>query len=179
MTTRRRDRTAATSMSTRRRSRARGGRRHRVGRRHGRGQPDDDAGQHALEAGRPDDRRREPGDRLAVPGRRPGEDPAGQRDGLRPSDAPPLPHPRRRPVPRSSAATASTSPTWSGKTRCWCDTGETVDILLDVTNPGIWMAHCHIAEHHESGMMFSFHVDPSRSRPDDRDTGSPSTTTSP
>jgi FtsP/CotA-like multicopper oxidase with cupredoxin domain len=39
-------------------------------------------------------------------------------------------------------------------------TGETVDILLDVTNPGVWMAHCHIAEHHESGMMFSFHVDP-------------------
>jgi FtsP/CotA-like multicopper oxidase with cupredoxin domain len=39
-------------------------------------------------------------------------------------------------------------------------TGETVDILLDVTNPGLWMAHCHIAEHHESGMMFSFQVDP-------------------
>ena len=39
-------------------------------------------------------------------------------------------------------------------------TGETVDILLDVTNPGLWMAHCHIAEHHESGMMFSFSVDP-------------------
>jgi FtsP/CotA-like multicopper oxidase with cupredoxin domain len=39
-------------------------------------------------------------------------------------------------------------------------TGETVEILLDVTNPGIWMAHCHIAEHHESGMMFSFNVDP-------------------
>lgn len=38
-------------------------------------------------------------------------------------------------------------------------TGETVDILLEVTNPGIWMAHCHIAEHHESGMMFSFQVD--------------------
>jgi FtsP/CotA-like multicopper oxidase with cupredoxin domain len=43
-------------------------------------------------------------------------------------------------------------------------TGETVDILLDVTNPGRWMAHCHIAEHHESGMMFSFDVAPS---PDD------------
>jgi len=46
----------------------------------------------------------------------------------------------------------------------WKDTvlvraGETVDILLDVTNPGIWMAHCHIAEHHESGMMFSFVVE--------------------
>ena len=45
----------------------------------------------------------------------------------------------------------------------WSDTvlvrtGETVDILLDVTNPGRWMAHCHIAEHHESGMMFSFDV---------------------
>jgi FtsP/CotA-like multicopper oxidase with cupredoxin domain len=39
-------------------------------------------------------------------------------------------------------------------------TGETVDILLDVTNPGVWMAHCHIAEHHESGMMFSFNVAP-------------------
>jgi FtsP/CotA-like multicopper oxidase with cupredoxin domain len=39
-------------------------------------------------------------------------------------------------------------------------TGQTVDILLDVTNPGRWMAHCHIAEHHESGMMFSFTVGP-------------------
>jgi FtsP/CotA-like multicopper oxidase with cupredoxin domain len=39
-------------------------------------------------------------------------------------------------------------------------TGETVDILLDVTNVGLWMAHCHIAEHHESGMMFSFNVAP-------------------
>jgi FtsP/CotA-like multicopper oxidase with cupredoxin domain len=37
-------------------------------------------------------------------------------------------------------------------------TGETVDVLLDISNPGLWMAHCHIAEHHESGMMFSFEV---------------------
>src|SRR5512132_3919324 len=37
-------------------------------------------------------------------------------------------------------------------------TGETVDILLDVSNPGLWMAHCHIAEHMQSGMMFSFNV---------------------
>jgi FtsP/CotA-like multicopper oxidase with cupredoxin domain len=29
-----------------------------------------------------------------------------------------------------------------------------------VTHPGIWMAHCHIAEHHESGMMLSFEVAP-------------------
>ena len=39
-------------------------------------------------------------------------------------------------------------------------TGQTVDLLLDVTNPGLWMAHCHIAEHHESGMMFRFRVEP-------------------
>jgi FtsP/CotA-like multicopper oxidase with cupredoxin domain len=45
----------------------------------------------------------------------------------------------------------------------WKDTvllraGETVDILLDVSNPGLWMAHCHIAEHNQAGMMFSFNV---------------------
>jgi FtsP/CotA-like multicopper oxidase with cupredoxin domain len=45
----------------------------------------------------------------------------------------------------------------------WKDTvlvcnDQTVDILLDVTNPGLWMAHCHIAEHMQSGMMFSFTV---------------------
>jgi FtsP/CotA-like multicopper oxidase with cupredoxin domain len=37
-------------------------------------------------------------------------------------------------------------------------TGQTVDILLEVTHPGRWMAHCHIAEHHESGMMLTFEV---------------------
>jgi FtsP/CotA-like multicopper oxidase with cupredoxin domain len=37
-------------------------------------------------------------------------------------------------------------------------TGQIVDILFDVTNPGLWMAHCHIAEHMQSGMMFSFNV---------------------
>jgi FtsP/CotA-like multicopper oxidase with cupredoxin domain len=47
----------------------------------------------------------------------------------------------------------------------WKDTvlvraGEVVDILLEVDNPGRWMAHCHIAEHNESGMMFSFDVLP-------------------
>jgi FtsP/CotA-like multicopper oxidase with cupredoxin domain len=37
-------------------------------------------------------------------------------------------------------------------------TGEVVNILFDVSSPGRWMAHCHIAEHIESGMMFSFEV---------------------
>jgi len=40
----------------------------------------------------------------------------------------------------------------------WKDTavipvGSTVDLLLDLSNPGKWMLHCHIAEHAESGMM--------------------------
>jgi FtsP/CotA-like multicopper oxidase with cupredoxin domain len=39
-------------------------------------------------------------------------------------------------------------------------TAEVVDILLDVTTPGVWRAHCHIAEHHESGMMLNFNVAP-------------------
>jgi suppressor of ftsI len=38
-------------------------------------------------------------------------------------------------------------------------TRETVDILLDAWNPGEWMAHCHIAEHHETMMMFHFKVE--------------------
>ena len=46
----------------------------------------------------------------------------------------------------------------------WKDTvlvkaGETVDIVLDTSNPGTWMAHCHIAEHLESGMMMKFRVE--------------------
>ena len=45
----------------------------------------------------------------------------------------------------------------------WKDTtlvrvGETVDIVLDPSNKGDWMAHCHISEHLASGMMFSFKV---------------------
>jgi len=45
----------------------------------------------------------------------------------------------------------------------WKDTvlvpiGSYVDILLDITNPGEWMAHCHIAEHLTSGMMMTFTV---------------------
>ncbi len=46
----------------------------------------------------------------------------------------------------------------SNQNLAWKDTvivpiGSTVDILVDVTNPGDWMFHCHIAEHLESGMM--------------------------
>lgn len=45
----------------------------------------------------------------------------------------------------------------------WRDTyligrGYTVDILLDASNPGDWMFHCHISEHLEDGMMGHFRV---------------------
>lgn len=48
--------------------------------------------------------------------------------------------------------------------KSWKDTylvgmRETTDILLDASNPGGWMAHCHIAEHAEDMMMFHFRVD--------------------
>ena len=45
----------------------------------------------------------------------------------------------------------------------WKDTvlvpsGDTVDILVEISNPGTWVAHCHIPEHMEAGMMFDFKV---------------------
>ena len=46
----------------------------------------------------------------------------------------------------------------------WKDTvllpaGAAVDILLDPTNPGRWMLHCHIAEHLSADMMTRFDVE--------------------
>jgi FtsP/CotA-like multicopper oxidase with cupredoxin domain len=46
----------------------------------------------------------------------------------------------------------------------WKDTaiipvGSTVDLLIDASNPGAWMLHCHIAEHLQSDMMAVLHVD--------------------
>jgi hypothetical protein len=45
----------------------------------------------------------------------------------------------------------------------WKDTaivpaGGTVDILIEFSNPGRWMVHCHVAEHLESGMQTVFTV---------------------
>ncbi|MBA3585504.1 MAG: multicopper oxidase family protein [Gemmatimonadetes bacterium] len=47
----------------------------------------------------------------------------------------------------------------------WKDTllvpaGEAADILLDLSNPGRWMLHCHIAEHLEAGMQTIITVEP-------------------
>ena len=37
-------------------------------------------------------------------------------------------------------------------------TGSSVDLLFDISNPGKWMFHCHIAEHLTNGMMGMFTV---------------------
>jgi suppressor of ftsI len=50
----------------------------------------------------------------------------------------------------------------------WIDTalipaGQVVDLLLDLSNPGRWMLHCHIAEHRGAQMMMLLDVTPRRS----------------
>ena len=50
------------------------------------------------------------------------------------------------------------------RNQVWKDTalipvGSTVDLLIDASNPGDWMLHCHIAEHLGAGMMAVMHVD--------------------
>ncbi|MGI9077211.1 MAG: multicopper oxidase domain-containing protein, partial [Gemmatimonadaceae bacterium] len=45
----------------------------------------------------------------------------------------------------------------------WKDTmllpaGSTADILIEMSNPGRWMLHCHIAEHIEAGMHSVFEI---------------------
>ena len=57
--------------------------------------------QHDLEARRSRHRTGQLGDRLGIHGRRPSEDPPRQRSRPGPPDAPPVPHPRRRPIPRA------------------------------------------------------------------------------
>jgi suppressor of ftsI len=47
----------------------------------------------------------------------------------------------------------------------WKDTmllpaGFSADVLLELTNPGRWMLHCHVAEHIETGMRMVFEVIP-------------------
>ena len=143
---------------TRARARPRHGRRARVGRPHAGDQRGVERAQHDLEARRRRHRQGELGDRLGVPCRRPRQDPAASTTWTK--------------TTRCTTRSTSTAP---GRflilarddvvepNLAWKDTvlvrsGETVDILLDVTNPGLWMAHCHIAEHNQSGMMFSFPV---------------------
>mgnify|MGYP001616425936 FL=1 len=51
----------------------------------------------------------------------------------------------------------------ANKNLVWKDTtliqtGDTVELLIQMDNPGDWVIHCHIPEHMESGMMSEFKV---------------------
>jgi FtsP/CotA-like multicopper oxidase with cupredoxin domain len=46
----------------------------------------------------------------------------------------------------------------------WKDTvllpaGFVADVLVEMTNPGRWMLHCHVSEHIETGMRMVFEVE--------------------
>ena len=115
---RQRDGRARSARASRRGAHARCRRRDRVGRRHGRDEPDDDAGQHALADRRPGNRRRERRDRLAVPASA-----TRSRSGSSTRWTPTIRCITRststaRAASSSSAEMAPSSPTSSGRTPC-------------------------------------------------------------
>ena len=117
-------------------ARARSG--NRVGGRHGGGEPTDDASQHALEARRPRHGRCQRGDRLEVP--------AGDEIKIRLVNEMDSDHPMPHPFHVHGAGRflvlardGLQEPNLAWKDTVLVRTGETVDILLDVTNPaGGW-----------------------------------------
>ena len=71
----------------------------------------------------------------------------------------PMPHPfHLHGAGRARDDVAETNLVW--KDTVLVTSGEIVEIVLEVTEPRTWMAHCHIAEHHEAGMMFGFELAP-------------------
>jgi suppressor of ftsI len=50
----------------------------------------------------------------------------------------------------------NTNLAWKDTVLLWA--GDSVDFLIDMSNPGTWMAHCHIAEHLMDGMMLHYVV---------------------
>ncbi len=89
----------------------------------------------------------------------------GDKVKIRITNDPNSPHPMQHPIHfhgqrflvLSRNGIEQTNLVW--KDTVMVPTGQYVDILLDVSNPGEWMAHCHIAEHLEAGMMFDFTVE--------------------
>jgi suppressor of ftsI len=57
----------------------------------------------------------------------------------------------------SSNSVANENLVW--KDTALLPTGFVTDLLLEVTNPGKWMLHCHVAEHIETGMRMVFEVE--------------------
>ncbi len=79
---------------------------------------------------------------------------------------PDSPHPMQHPIHihgQRFLVTAIDGESVPDEDLVWKDTflmpiGATIDIVMEVTNPGAWMVHCHIAEHLETGMMYQFIV---------------------
>ena len=78
-----------------------------------------------------------------------------------PNSMHPMQHPfhihGQRFVVLDTDGTKNENPVW--KDTVLIPAGKTVDLLVDMSNPGKWMAHCHVTEHLHSGMMFSFTVE--------------------
>lgn len=74
-------------------------------------------------------------------------------------------HPMQHPIHFHGQRFLVISRNWIAQTNLvWKDTTlikkwETVEILVDMSNPWDWMSHCHIAEHLMSGMMMHFVVE--------------------
>jgi FtsP/CotA-like multicopper oxidase with cupredoxin domain len=58
----------------------------------------------------------------------------------------------------STNGVANSHPVW--KDTVLLPAGFAIDVLMEVTNPGKWMLHCHVAEHIETGMRMVFEVTP-------------------
>jgi len=78
-----------------------------------------------------------------------------QRDGLRPPDAPPF-HVTRRAVSSCSRDGQHEPPTLGGRTRAAARGRDRETSCGRLQSR--WAAHCHIAEHNQSGSMFRFNV---------------------
>jgi len=61
-------------------------------------------------------------------------------------------------VPRAVPADGVAETNMAWKDTVLVPSGQDVEILLDVTNSGTWMTHCHIAEHLEASMAMPFTV---------------------
>jgi suppressor of ftsI len=78
------------------------------------------------------------------------------RDSLHPMQHPIHVHGQRMLVLRVNGE-PHPAPTW--KDTVLVPVGQVVDVLVEMSNAGTWMIHCHIAEHMETGMMALFHVE--------------------
>ena len=112
----------------------------------------------AMDSARSRNRQGEHGHRLAFHAGRCREASAVQRPSVEPRDAAPDPSARPALSRAQSRRSANTNLVW--KDTAIIPAGETVDLLVDMSNPGRWMLHCHVAEHLSAGMMAMFTVSP-------------------